>query len=168
MKQEELIWVSKEFAAKWKEMTDKEGIREQQEAALNEYMKTVSDKIKEDYRLNLESLEEDSIVFTGLMLKVRQAFEKAKNEHLAASYDLWEKFEAEIPSIHGKVTKIIDVLQPLHVELDKINTLLGKINTYQIEKLNQAISLFASNYGTNKEMIDFLVTNFKMKEKMRR
>lgn len=161
MKHEELIWVSREFADKWKELTSKEETRGQQEAVFNEYMKTVSDKIKEDFRCSLESLEEDSIVFTGLMLKVRQAFEKAKNEHLTASYDLWEKFEAEIPSIQGKVAKIVDVLKPLKDELDRINALLGSINTFQIENLNQAISLFASNYSTNKEMIDFLVTNFK-------
>jgi len=34
--------------------------------------------VKRDFAASLEGLEEDAAIFTGLMLKVKQAFEKGK------------------------------------------------------------------------------------------
>jgi archaellum component FlaC len=157
---QELIWVSKEMAEKWESMTAKQTTRDEQEKVLNDYMETVLVKVREEYKSNLESLEEDALVFTGLMLKVKQAFGKAKDEHLNASYELWEKFEADIPSVTKKTEAIIKVLKPLKDELTEINGLIGKISVWEIDKLTQAVGCLADTYGRNKEMVEFLVKNF--------
>lgn len=157
---QELVWVDKDFAAKINALTTKKATRDQQEKVFDEYMKGVTESIQRDFRASLEGLDEDATIFTGLMLKVKQAFEKAKNEHLVASEELWEKFEAEIPSTRDKVQKLVDILDPLTKKLTEINSLIGKINTWDINKLNESIALLASSYGKNKEMVEFLVTHF--------
>jgi len=163
-KGEEIIWVDAELAKKWNALKDRGATKDQQEVLFNEYMKTVTDTARREFQCQLEGLEEDAAIFTGLMLKVKQSFEKAKNEHLAASYDLWEKFEADIPSTRKKVEAIVSELEPLRKQLAAINDLLGKINTYNIDRLGESISHLGSTYGVHREMIDFLVKNFKNKE----
>jgi len=157
---QELIWVSKELAERVKKMQTEQATREQQDSVLNEYIESLKADVKRDFKCNLESLEEDAAIFTGLMLKVKQAFEKAKGEQLTASYELWEKFEAEIPSVNEKVNMLLKVLKPLKDELTQVNDLIGKIDTYDINRLNESVAHLASSYGKNKEMIEFLITNF--------
>ena len=157
----ELIWVSKEFAEKFKKMTDENATIEQQNKALDDYLESICVQVKKDFKENLESLDEDAAIFTGLMLKVKQAFGKAKDEHLAASYELWEKFENEIPSVNKKIGVILDTLKPLKDELKEINDLIGKIKTYDIDEFTSSLDLLSSAYGKQKEMVEFLVKNFK-------
>jgi len=162
MKEEkkELIWVSKEFSEKWKKLEAEEATRETQNAVFDQYVKSVTDQVAKEFKVNLESLDEDAAIFTGLMLKVKQAFEKAKNEQLDASYALWEKFDAEIPLVSKKVASIVASLKPLKDELTEINALISKVNTHDIDRLNESVSTLAGTYGKHKEMIQFLIKNF--------
>lgn len=158
---QELIWVDKEFAERLKILQSQQSTREEQSAVFNDYLATITDQVRRDFKANLESLEEDAAIFTGLMLKVKQSFGKAKDEQLSASYALWEKFEAEIPSVQKKTEAIIAVLKPLKSELVAINELLGSISTHNIDRLKESIDAFANSYGINKKMVEFLVMNFK-------
>ena len=112
----------------------------------------------------LEGLEEDAAIFSGLMLKVKQSFGKAADEHLQSSYELWENFDKEMPSTREKISKVISLLDPLEKKLKIITDLISKIDKWQIDKLNESISLMATNYGKSKEMVEFLIKNFKPKE----
>lgn len=164
MDNKELIWVDKKFAELWKKLESDKTTREEQDKIFEEYMQKVSDSVRSNFRANLEGLEEDAAIFSGLILKVKQSFEKAKNEHLDASYAVWEKFESEKPSITKKTNEIIDILKPLTTELKTINGLIEKINSSAIERLNDSLSAFSNLYGKNKDMIDFLIKNFKTEE----
>lgn len=160
MDNKELVWVDKEFAEKYKKLETEKDCRERQIAVFEEYMKTVQEKARSEFRANLENLDEDAAIFSGLMLKVKQSFEKAKNEHLDASYALWEKFDKEIPNVRAKIQKITETVNPLKNELEETNELLQKINTYDLDRIIAAIEKLNSLYGTSKEMIEFLVKNF--------
>lgn len=160
MNDQELIWVSKEFAEKFKTI-DKE---EEKIKVFNEYLESVKFDVRSEFKVNLEGLQEDAAIFSGLMLQVKQTFEKTKHEHLAASYELWEKFEKEIPSTKQKVEKIVAVLEPLTKELTKIESLLTSIRTYEMDHIYEAVIKFTGLYGEGKEMFEFLVKNFKRKE----
>lgn len=160
-KDREIVWVEKGFAEKLKALENAQATREQQIEVFDEYIKKVCEESRREFKANLESLEEDIAIYTGLMLRVKQAFEKAKNEQITASYDLWEKFEKEIPSVREKTQKIIDTLKPLKDELKEIDGLIGKISTYNIDKFGQSIALLGSLHGKNKDMVEFLMLNFK-------
>jgi len=147
----------KEFADKYNSIiSDAEKIK-----AFDDYMETVKKETKDSFKANLESLEEDVLVYRGLMLNAKQSFEKAKNEQLNASYEMWEKFEKEIPSVKKKTQAIIDTLAPLKKELKEIEELLNGISTHRIDEFIKSINVLAGSYGKNKEMIDFLIKNFK-------
>ena len=154
-------WVPKELAIKYNELRTEKNKRDEQVKMFEDYMQTVKDVSRKEFKNNFESLEEDVAIYTGLMLKVKQAFEKAKNEQLNASYELWEKIDGEIPSIRKKTEKIISEINPLIEKLKEIESLMGKINTYDLDKFISSISTLANLYGTQKEMIEFLINNFK-------
>lgn len=161
----ELVWVEEEFAKKYKELEKDESQRDKRLEIFNEYMEKISKEAQDDFKANLNSLEEDAAIYTGLMLKVKQAFEKASKEHLSASYALWEKFEAEKPKVELKVDILLGMLNPLQEKLEKIEELFGKIQTWNIDKLGESLRGISGLYGENKEMIKFLVSNFKSKGK---
>ena len=72
--EKDLIWVEKDFAEKYKKMVDDESLNEQRIAALDEYIQTVKDSSKNEYKASLECLEEDLAIYKGLMLKTKQSF----------------------------------------------------------------------------------------------
>jgi hypothetical protein len=160
----ELIWVNKEFAEKWKKLNEEKTTRDQQEIVFNQYMESVKVAVKRDFEANLETLEEDAAIFTGLMLKTKQAFEKAKNEQLDASYQLWENFEKDIPSVREKTQKIIDQLKPLSAQAAEINKSLSTIKTYEIDRITESLRAFFNLTGNNKKLFEFIINNFKSKE----
>jgi len=161
MKDEELIWVDKEFALKYNVLKEDKTKREEQIKMFNEYMENIQLKARQEFKVQFESLEEDAAIYKGLMLNVKQAFEAAKNEQLKASYDLWDQFDKEIPNIEEKTQKIIDVLTPLVKQLTQVNDLLGKISTYQFEKVINTVQTMTNLYGESKDMVEFLVNNYK-------
>jgi len=163
MKEKEIVWVDKEFAERLKKLESEESTREQQDRVFDEYLAKISDYVKRDFAASLEGLEEDAAIFTGLMLKVKQAFEKAKDEQLTASYALWEKFEEEKPSISKKIAGLAETLNPLIDQLTTVNSLLDKLNTYNIDRVVESVSLLNGLYGGGKDMMEFLITNFKAK-----
>jgi len=162
MKERELIWVEKEFAGKYKEIESDESKKELRIKMFEQYLEKISETSKKEFKANFESLEEDVAIYNGLMLKIKQSFEKAKNEQLQASYALWEKFDKEIPSIREKTQSIIGELEPLEKKLTTIESLLSKIRTYDMEKFIEVMGRLSGMYGKQKKMVDFLVKNFKV------
>ena len=157
----ELIWVDKDFAEQHKEMFNASNKRDEQIKVFNEYIAGMKDDATREFKAQLESLEEDAMMYAGLMLKVKKAFETAKNEQLTASYDLWEKFEKEIPYAKDKIDKITKTVEPLSRKIAELNTQLTKISTFDIERISETIRSLANMTGEKKEMVDFLIKNFK-------
>ena len=158
--EKELIWVSKEFAARHNELESDNSKNEERAKALEEYLETISTASRDDFKANLESLEEDAAIYSGLMLKVKQSFSKAKDEALSSSYELWEKWAEEMPAVSKKISEVVNMLDPLEKKLNTINDLIGKIRTYNIDKLAESIRNLDGLYGESREMFDFIVKNF--------
>jgi hypothetical protein len=156
MEGQELIWVKKEFADQYKTILD----NDEKERVLADYLKQVSEQAREEYQDNLESLEEHAAIYTGLMLKMKQAFGKASEEALSASYAVWEGFSKEKPKLQKNVDDMLAILKPLEQNLNTINESLAKINTWNIEKVSDAISRFTNLTGKSQEMFEFIVKNF--------
>jgi len=81
IEEREFVYVPKSLAKKIKELED----GKVKEDLILEYL----DKSRKEVKANLETLEDDVIQYQGIMIKAKQTFEKAKNEQLTASYDLW-------------------------------------------------------------------------------
>jgi len=164
MKDEELIWVDKEFAERYKLLDGDKTKREHQIAMFNEYLEGIQKASRDDFKANLQCLDEDVAIYKGLMISVKQAFETAKDEQLKDSYALWEKFDKDLPNIREKTTEVIETLNPLVDQLTKINELLGKIQIWDFEKLIKTVENLSSLYGESKDMIEFLVNHYMPKK----
>lgn len=161
--EQELVWVDQEFAEKLKRLDTERATREQQEKVFDEYIRAVTASIQRDFRANLEGLEEDAAIFAGLCLKTRQAFEKAKNEHLEASTTLWEKFDTEIPSVKKKTEAVVAELKPILDMVKAIDDGIKKIDIMRFDRLLECLRAMASLYGQERAMLEFLVNNFNVK-----
>lgn len=161
MDNQELIWVDKKFAEQYKKLETEKDKNEKQSKILDDYINKLSEQSKADFKANLESLEEDVAIYTGLMLKTKQAFGKAKDEALEASYALWEEFEKEKPKVSKKIEQFTELLTPFQKQLNDINTILSKINTFDIDKFIESLMKLTGLYGKSKEMFEFLVKNYK-------
>ena len=160
MKDKELIWVEKEFAEKYIILESEKNKNEERIKALDEYIEKIKDASKQDFKANLESLEEDVAIYTGLMLKVKQAFGKAKEEQLNASYELWENFDKELPRINEKINKILEQIKPLEEKINTINTISEKIRTWNIDRLSESLIKISNLYNQDDKLIKFLLENY--------
>jgi uncharacterized protein YPO0396 len=159
-KKQELIWVDEEFAKRYAEIkTDESKLR-----ALDDYLKGVMEESKEEFKAQLTLMDEDVAIYMGLMLKAKQAFKKAKDEQLSASYALWEEFDKELPSTRKKVENILNELNPLVEKIKEVNSLLVQVRSYDMEKVIATVKEMSRLYGEQKAMIDFLVKNFKRED----
>lgn len=162
----ELIWVEKEFAERYKILESEKGKNDERCKVLDEYILKISESSRKDFKANLETLEEDVAIYTGLMLKVKQAFGKAKDEALNASYALWEEFDKEKPKVSKKIADFCDMLDPLEKKLNSINEALGKIRTFNIDRLVESMEKLTGLYGESREMFDFVVNHFGKKKEV--
>jgi len=158
--EKELIWVEKRFAEKYNMLSEEANKNEERLRALNDYIETVSEKTRKDFKSDLECLEEDAAIYKGLMLSVRQAFEKAYDEHKTTSYAIWEAAEKEIPSIEKKVQEFVGKLKPLAVALREINELTKQLDTFNLDRFVDSIINITNLHGQQKEMMGFLIANF--------
>lgn len=156
MENTKLVWVPESLGLEYEKLQSDE----ERYKVFEEYLETVKKSSKDDFRINLDGLEEDVAMYTGLMIRVKQAFEKAKTEQLNASYDLWEQFEKELPKTQAKVNRVVDVLNPLSAQLDAIHSKLAKINIYDIERMTTALRSFNDLSEKSKKMFEFLVENY--------
>lgn len=152
MKEEEekdLVWLPKSLCKKIKELED-----------TDKFILDYIEESKKDIKLNIDSLDDEVLVYKGLMAKARTAFQEAKTEALEANYATWESFDKESKNISSKAIALKDSLGPLTQELEKINGLIDKVRTHRIDELISTIEKFNSLYGQNKEVFEFLLNNF--------
>ena len=158
---DELIWVEKDIADRIKATQTAVNRREEQLKIFNEYIDSLSERTRKEFRASMEGLDEDSQMFTGLMLRVKQTYEKTLNEQNTALWEVWENFEKEMPKEREKVQKMLDVLRPLLDMLKQVNTEIGKINTWNADKFLETLRALNQCSEKNQDMIKFLVQNYR-------
>ena len=119
------------------------------------------DESKRDIKNSLECLEDDVLEYKALMTKAKVAFREAKEEQLQASYELWEKFEEDLPSVEEKITKLINKLKPVERQLSQINDLLNGLSFYSIENAMELIGKINQMTSETKNIFKFLLENYK-------
>lgn len=152
----DLVWLPLSLCKKVKAATDAKAIE-------REIVKYV-EETKENMRIDIESMDEDIVQYRAYMIKARDAFKKAKDEELAAFYGLWEEYDKDLGKVRQYVTKAKEELKPFLEELQKVKSEINKIDTWGIEKLGDAISKLSSLHGQSKEMVEFLLKNYKKEE----
>lgn len=152
--EKELVWVPKELAEKINELG--EGLTK--ENLVLSYI----EQAKRDIQGELDSLDESILLFRGMMVKARQDFEKAKNAELEANYAVWENSEKDFEAMREKAKCMVETLKPLKEELQEVCDLLNRIDKWGIEGFLELLKKLNQNfYGETKEMLQFLLNNWK-------
>jgi predicted RNase H-like nuclease (RuvC/YqgF family) len=150
----DIVWLPRSLATKVNYVTDAE--------ALNREILNYVEETKKDLRINIESMEEDIILYRAQMIKARDSFKQAKEEQLDANYKLWEEYDVEIGKLRVKVSKFAEELKPLKQELDEIKKQMDSINKWGLEDLIKTIKLLnETNYGETEKILKFLFENYK-------
>lgn len=149
--EKELVWLPKSLAKKIEELKDSNNF--------------VEDYIKESKReiyQNFDALDDEIISYKSAMIKARKEFEKAKDEMISASFEVWNDFDKERKHLSDMVYQMQQTLEPLKKDLKEIEDSLSKISTYRIKDFFDTVQQISTNmYGKSGEMIQFLIKNFK-------
>ena len=148
------LYVTKPLAEKLKDL--KEG---GEDNAVIGYI----NEAKRDMKINIESIGEDVLIFKDQMATAKKEFLSAKDEHIKSTYELWEKFDEEMPRTRDEIKKIVSTLTPLKKELDKINNLMKEISLWKAKSFAEDLETI-KNILQNKElteMIRFLIKDKK-------
>ncbi len=116
---------------------------------------------KNEIKSNLESLEEDVVIYKGLMIKAKEAFREVKEEQLTASYKVWEKFDEEMRSVSESVKIAKEKIIPLKKEIQEVNELLRECSTYNLKELLSIIKEISSELSYDSKTGDILKFLFK-------
>lgn len=162
IKKEELIWVDKDFAEKWKDLEKSE--RDIQERAFSDYIAKIREDTLQEYKTQLDTMEEDAVMYQGLYMKVKRSFQDVLEAQSKASYDMWERFDKEMPNLKEKINFVTSQIKPVIDECKKLEELLNKIDSHGLDRLLSAMRELSGLYGSNKEMFEFLVKNFQRTE----
>ena len=152
--EKELVWMPKHLAEKIKQM-EKDG-------ALDSFVLEHIETCKKEIQTDIEAMEDDVLRFRGLLAQVRKDFGEATEEHLSKAYEVWESFDKDLPSIRKHVDAAVKELLPLKKELSEITEAINGINTWKAQRLAEDVqNLSALLNGSNKDMIKFLIDNYK-------
>ena len=66
--------------------------------------------------------------------------------------------------MNKKVAEFVSMLDPLEKKLSSINEALGKIRTFNIDRLVESMQKLTGLYGESREMFDFVVNHFGKEE----
>lgn len=150
----EIVWLPAGLAKKVKDIQDVKYLED-------EIVKYV-EQSKRNFKIEIESIDEDILQYRAFMIKAKNAFKEAKDEQLQASYDLWEKYEDDLTKIRDYVSTAKQAVTPLKQELDEIKRLMQEIDKYGIKDLLELIKEINSHYyGETANMLKFLFDNYK-------
>lgn len=148
----ELIWVSTELKEAW----DKADSDEEQSKI---FFKVIEDK-KLDIKYEIESLEEDVLLFKGLGIRYKIELEKVYNEQSTQLEKMWEDFNCS-DKIAKQAQKIKSTLSPVIETMKSINKEFDSVSTYKVENLIEVIEKFNNMTATDKKLLEILLNNQK-------
>ena len=156
----DLVWLPVSLVKKIKEIQDSIGIE-------NEIMSYIAET-KLDLKQQIESIDDDVLLYRAHMIKTRDAFKKAKNEELEAGYQLWQEFEKELPKTKQFIKEAIDTIEPLktevnnlRTELDNINKIISYINLDRMLGFLTVLKDCNTLINEDKELLSFIINNYK-------
>lgn len=148
----ELIWVTEEFKKEWDNLNSEE---EQKKM----FFKAIENK-KLDVKHEIESLEEEVLIFKAIGLRYKSELEKVYNEQSSQLEKIWEEFNCG-DKIYKQALQIKEDLKPIVETIRSINREFDNVSTYKIENLISVIEKFNSMTHSDKQLLTILLNNQK-------
>jgi len=156
----DLVWLPVSLVKKIKDVQDSKGIE-------NEIMSYIAET-RLDLKQQIESIDDDVLLYRAHMIKIRDAFKKAKNEELEACYQLWQDFDKELPKTRQFIKEAIDTIEPLknevnnlRTELDNLNKTISAINIDRMLGFLTVLKDCNTLINEDKKLLSFIINNYK-------
>jgi len=160
MSDKELIWVQKDLAQKFNNLSSSE---EQEKLVTN----IINDK-KLDITNEMEYLEENLLMFKGVCLKHKNELTKVYNEETSKLEDMYDHVGEMRQGIDKSAKQLTDALIPLQKtvsdlknDMKSISDELKHINVYGIERFLELVDKINAMDEGSKEMLKFLMKEYK-------
>lgn len=161
MSDKDLIWLPVDVIAEIKKYEDPTSV--ECKKIIDKYI----EKLKSEYEENLRQVDEEVAVYRGLMIQAKNSFQKAVQEQLEANYAIWEQFDQQSTDMQKKVDALVNKLKPLKDAFEQIERQINRFDRHGIDSFTQSVdNLARAMNGPAKEMIQFLVDNFKKPESL--
>ena len=148
MEDRELLWVPKKLKEDWEKAFS-------EEEQIKIFYKAIEDK-KFDIKNEIESLDEQVLIFKGIGLKYKNEFEKVYSEQAQQIEKIWMDFNCG-DKIYKQAKKIKDDLAPISECISSINSTLNNLSIYKIQDLINLIEKFNSMSDKDKELLKLLI-----------
>jgi len=152
MEGKELIWVPVELKEAWEKAASDE-----EQAKV--FLKAIEDK-KLDVKYQIESLDEDVLLFKGLGIRYKNELEKVYNEQSLQLEKMWEDFNCG-DKIGEQVRKITSNMSPVVEMMKSINKEFDSVSTYKVENLISVIEKFNDMTVKDKKLLEILLNSQK-------
>jgi uncharacterized coiled-coil DUF342 family protein len=148
MEDRELIWVPKKLKEDWE-------LAFSEEEKIKVFYKAIEDK-KIDIKTEIESLEEQVLIFKGIGLKYKNELEKVYNEQSQYIEKIWSEFNVG-DKIYKQAKKINNDLAPISEAISNINSNLKGLSIYKVQDLIDLIEKFNSMSDKDKQLFKLLI-----------
>ena len=129
------------------------------------YIQEYIEGSKNEIKAGFDSFDEEILGYRAGMAKLRKDFQEAYKEATDSHYKAWQEFDKNRQSLRNMAEQAVKELLPLTQEVEKLNGMINKVNTWDIQRFIEMIEKLKSHlYGEDRNIIEFLVNNYKKKE----
>lgn len=135
--------------------------------SFQEFIAKLKEDAKKEFKNNLESIDEDIVLFRAYMLKAKESYRKTLQEECDSMYALWEEFNKKRDENKKKVNEILSDLLPIKTALTEIKDLINNIDNaapkWQLKDVVETFSMLHNMLENTKntELVKFVIENYK-------
>ena len=122
-----------------------------------ENIQELIDKITKDTALMEECLDDKILAFKLHSKKVRDEYEKAVNEAIEKTENIWDKCEEKIKESQPTINKTNREITELLKTVNHLNECLGNVSFYKIEKLLELVEKFNKMSDSDRAVLTKLI-----------
>ena len=123
------------------------------------------DASKREIKASFDAFDDDILEYMASMQLLKSKFKSAADEAIKANYQVWEDMDKKRLSLRTQIAACVAELNPLQEEVERLNVQLNKVNTWDIQRFIEMIEKLKGHlYGEDRNIIEFLVNNYKKKE----
>ena len=122
-----------------------------------ENIQELIDKITKDTALIEECLDDKFLAFKLHSKKVRDEYEKAVNEAIEKTENVWDKCEEKIKESQPTINKTNQEITKLLKTVNQLNERLENVSFYKIERLLELVENFNKMSDSDKAVLTKLV-----------
>ena len=105
----------------------------------------------------LQQMDDDLLQYRALLLKMREAYKEAQQEHYNKVNDLWDEISKSVPSFTKKVESLVKELEPVTIALTAIKNQTDSVNTWKAKEIIEMVNLVSNMTPEKIEMFNLLV-----------